>query len=85
MCLAVPGKIETISGSDDTLLRIGRVNFSGITKEVSRACGPEAAVGAYVLIHAGIAIARIDEQEAAETLAYLARMNELAASCEKQP
>ena len=77
MCLAVPGKLETISG-DDPLLRSGRVNFSGVTKEVSLACLPEAQVGDYVLVHVGMAIGRVDEEEARKIFGYLREMNELA-------
>lgn len=77
MCLAVPGKLETISG-DDPLLRAGRVNFGGVLKEVSLACLPEAQVGDYVLVHVGMAIGRVDADEAAKVFEYLREMNELA-------
>ena len=39
MCLAIPGKIEGISGPD-SLLRMGKVNFGGIIKEASLAYVP---------------------------------------------
>lgn len=77
MCLAVPGKLETVSG-DDPLLRSGRVNFGGVLKEVSLACLPEAQVGDYVLVHVGMAIGRVDAGEAAKVFEYLREMNELA-------
>jgi len=77
MCLAVPGQLETISG-DDPLLRSGRVNFSGVTREVSLACLPDAQVGDYVLVHVGMAIGRVDEAEAVKIFGYLREMNELA-------
>ena len=70
MCLAIPGRIETVAG-EDPLFREGRVSFGGVTRTVSLACTPEAAPGDYVLVHAGIAIARIDEAAAARTLAAL--------------
>mgnify|MGYP002631657587 CR=1 FL=1 len=63
MCLAIPGEILSIEG-DDVLLRKSRVSFGGVIKEVSLACLPEAKVGEYVLVHAGIAISKIDEDEA---------------------
>ena len=44
MCLAIPGKIASISG-DDPLMRTGKVDFGGILKEVSLAFVPEATVG----------------------------------------
>jgi hydrogenase expression/formation protein HypC len=77
MCLAVPGKILDISG-DDPYLRIGRVSFAGIVKQVSLACVPEARVNDYVMVHVGMALSVVDEKEAAETLSYLKQMGELA-------
>jgi hydrogenase expression/formation protein HypC len=84
MCLAVPGKLETISG-DDPLFRSGRVSFSGVLKEVSLACLPEAQVGDYVLVHVGMAIGRVDEEEALKIFGYLREMNELADLEEASP
>jgi hydrogenase expression/formation protein HypC len=71
MCLAVPGQILTTDG-DDALMRQGRVDFGGIVKVVNLAYVPEATPGHYVLVHAGFAIAVIDEAEALKTLASLA-------------
>lgn len=72
MCLAVPGKIISISDRDnDPLLRTGRVSFGGIVKEVSLAYVPEATVGQYVIVHVGFALSILDEEAAAETLYYL--------------
>ena len=67
MCLAVPGKIEGIDGADP-IFRTGKVCFGGIRKTVNLACVPNARVGDYVLVHAGIAINVIDEEEALKTL-----------------
>jgi hydrogenase expression/formation protein HypC len=77
MCLAVPGKIIEIAG-DDPYLRTGRVSFGGIIKQVSLACVPEARIDDYLLVHVGMALSVVDQQEAAETFAYLAAMGELA-------
>ena len=76
MCLAVPGKIESVSG-DDPLQRMGKVNFGGIVKEVSLAYVPEAAVGDYVIVHVGFAISTLGEEEAAQVFDYLRQMDEL--------
>ncbi len=76
MCLAVPGKIESISGED--FARVARVNFSGVKKEISLAYVPEANLGDYVLVHVGFAISKIDEAEAKQVFEYLAQMGELA-------
>ena len=77
MCLAVPGKIVSIEG-DDPVLRCGRVDFSGVVKQINLAYVPEAKVGDYVLVHVGFAINTIDEEEAHEVFAYLRQMEDLA-------
>ncbi len=76
MCLAVPGKIISISG-DEPLTRTGRVNFGGIVKEASLAYVPEAEVGNYVIVHVGFAISMVDEQEAQRVFEYLREMDDL--------
>jgi hydrogenase expression/formation protein HypC len=72
MCLAVPGKIESIGDESidgaDPIFRTGKVCFGGIIKNVNLACVPEARTGDYVLVHAGFAIGVIDEEEARKTL-----------------
>ena len=70
MCLAVPGEILALLG-DDPLTRSANVAFAGVVKSVSLALLPHAAVGDYVLVHAGFAIAVLDPAEAARTLATL--------------
>ena len=76
MCLAIPGKVESISGSDQ-LSRVGKVNFGGILKEVSLAYVPEVKVGDYVIVHVGFALSRLDEAEAHKVFDYLKEMEEL--------
>ncbi len=75
MCLAVPGKIISITGDD--VLRSGAVNFGGILKTVNLAYVPEARVGDYVIVHVGFAISVVDEAEALSTFRYLKEMGEL--------
>jgi hydrogenase expression/formation protein HypC len=77
MCLAVPGKILSVAG-EDPLQRVGRVSFGGIVKEVNLVCVPEAKVGDYVIVHVGLAISTVDEEEAERTLEYFREMGELA-------
>lgn len=77
MCLAVPGRIESII-DDRPLTRTGRVSFGGIVKEVNLACTPEAGVGDFVVVHVGFAIAKVDEDEAKLTLRYLEQMYSLS-------
>ena len=65
MCLAVPGKVIECRGDEAV------VDLQGSTLRVSRVLTPEADVGSWVLVHAGFAIAQLDEREALETWDYL--------------
>ena len=84
MCLAIPGKIERISG-DDPLTRMGKINFGGILKEACLAYVPEAKVGDYVIVHVGFAISRVDEDEAQKVFEYLKQMDDLSELKEGSP
>ncbi len=84
MCLAIPGKIESIQGSDP-LLRMGRVNFGGIVKEASLAFVPDAQIGDYVIVHVGFALSKLDEDEAQKVFDYLKQMDDLAELKESPP
>jgi hydrogenase expression/formation protein HypC len=77
MCLAVPGKIISLSATEP-LLRAGRVSFGGIVKEVNLSYVPEAQIGDYVLVHVGFAISTLDETEAQQVFEYLRQMDELS-------
>lgn len=77
MCLAVPGQILEITGSDP-LTRMARISFAGVIKEASLAYTPEAVPGDYVLVHAGFALNTVDEAEAQRTLELLREMGEQA-------
>jgi hydrogenase expression/formation protein HypC len=70
MCLAVPGEIIELIG-DDPLTLSANVAFAGVIKPISLTLLPQAAVGDYVLVHAGFAIAVLDPVEAARTLATI--------------
>ena len=69
MCLAVPGRIVSLAG--EGVMRTGRVDFGGLSKEINLAYVPEAVLGDYVLVHVGFAIGTIDEQEAARIVETL--------------
>jgi hydrogenase expression/formation protein HypC len=74
MCLAVPGKVV------DWLERrppfsTATVEFAGVRRQVNMACVPDAAAGDFVLVHAGIAISRIDAAEAERVLVTLAELD----------
>jgi hydrogenase expression/formation protein HypC len=77
MCLAIPGKIISITAQLDEIFRMGKVSFGGITKEVNLFMVPEAKPGDYVLVHVGTAISIVDEEEAAKTFGYLKQMGEV--------
>ena len=76
MCLAVPGKLVEVEGDDPTW-RSGKVDFGGILKEVNLGCVPDAEVGDFVLVHVGLAISKVDEDEAHKVFQYLKEMDEL--------
>jgi len=67
MCLAVPGQVKEIYEAGG--MRMGKVNFGGIIKEVCLAYLPEISVGEYTLVHVGFAITKVDEASAMQTLA----------------
>ncbi len=77
MCLGIPGKI--IESYDTAGFRMGKVDFGGIVKETCLEYVPEAGVGDYVIIHAGFAISRLDEEEAQKTLELLRQIDAVAA------
>jgi hydrogenase expression/formation protein HypC len=81
MCLAVPAKILSTSG-EDPIMRLGRVDFGGIVKEINLAYVPDARIGDYVLVHVGFAITVIDEAEAARVFAHLREIGELTEEVE---
>ena len=73
MCLAIPGKLIDVRESTDWL-RTGKVDFGGVVKEVSLALVPEAIVGDHVLVHVGMALSTIAEDEAQRVFAYLRQL-----------
>lgn len=78
MCLAIPGKIKSIESQFDGLVRMAKVTFGGIIKEASLEMVPHAKVDDYVLVHVGVAISVVDEEEAKRTFQYLEEMGEVA-------
>jgi hydrogenase expression/formation protein HypC len=80
VCLAVPGRIAAVFEEDG--LRMARVDFGGVRKRVCLETLPDAEVGAWVLVHSGIALQRLDEAAAEASLALLA---EAAAAAAESP
>ena len=68
MCLAIPMKVIDINGS------LATAEVDGVTRQARLDLLPEVALGDYVLIHAGLAIARVDPEDAAETLDLLRKL-----------
>lgn len=75
MCLGIPGKVIQWLDRDPVFGR-ALLEFAGVQKECQMACVPDAQVGDFVIVHAGIAISRINAQEAERTLAELASLGE---------
>lgn len=65
MCLAIPGRILEISLADG--VRVGKVEFGGIVRQVCLDFVPRAGVGDYVMVHVGFAISQVDREEAERT------------------
>lgn len=75
MCLAVPGRlVEWVNR--DPLLAAGWVEFAGVRRLCHLACVTEAELGDYLLVHAGIAIGRVDQREAERLISDLRRLGE---------
>jgi len=77
MCLAIPGQVKEINMIMDGRVRMAKVNFGGIVKDISLEMLPEAEVDDYVLVHVGFAISKIDEDEARKVFDYLREIGEL--------
>lgn len=65
MCLAVPMQVTEINGE------MGKVEIGGVSREVGLMLLEDIRIGDWVIVHAGIAISKINDQEAEETLKLL--------------
>lgn len=68
MCLAVPGRVERIEG------RKGVVDFEGAKRKVDISLIENCTVGDFVIVHAGFAIEKMDEEDANQTLELLRQL-----------
>ena len=75
MCLAIPGKI--LDTRDSGGMRVGKVQFGGVTRDICLEYVPEAGLGDYVVVHVGFAISRVDAEEAQRTYELLEQMGML--------
>lgn len=80
MCLGIPGQIVKIS---DVANALGIVDVAGVRREINLVCiidddhPIESCLDAWVLVHVGFAMSRIDEKEAAQTLKVLEELGEI--------
>lgn len=65
MCLAIPSRVVKIENN------IGTIEIDGVTREASLLLLEDVKVGDYVIVHAGFAIHKIDEEIALQSLAFL--------------
>ena len=72
MCLGIPGRVIEVYDADG--IRMGRVDFAGIVKDVCLAYVPEVEVGDYTIVHVGFAITQLDEESAQESLRLFAEL-----------
>jgi hydrogenase expression/formation protein HypC len=77
MCLAIPGKIISFEDQIESIFHIGKVSFGGIIKKINLSLVPEAQIGDYILVHVGVAMTIIDEEEAVRTMNFLDGTGEL--------
>ncbi len=77
MCLAIPGKIQSITYLYGGTVKMAKVSFGGIIREASLEMVPTAEVGDYVLVHVGVAISKVNEEEANKVFGYLKEAGEL--------
>lgn len=80
MCLGIPGQIVEITDAEK---KLALVDVSGVKRQINMACVVDQAhplascIGDWVLVHVGFAMSRIDEAEAAATLAILTELGEV--------
>ena len=75
MCIAIPARIEEILEGDAI------VNYNGVNVKVNIMFIEDPKVGDYVLVHAGCAIQKIDENYARETLDIFKELSDAIEEC----
>jgi hydrogenase expression/formation protein HypC len=80
MCLGVPGQVIEITDAEESR---GIVSVAGVRREINLYClvdeghPIEQCLGAWVLVHVGFAMSRIDEAEAERTLGLLSELGQI--------
>lgn len=72
MCLAIPALVEQLTEADSAIINLG-----GVRKGISLSLVEDVAAGDYVIVHTGYALQKLDQEEAAHTLALFAEMSEM--------
>ena len=80
MCLAIPACVEQLLNDNNAI-----VNLGGVRKTISLALVDDVAVGDYVIVHVGYALQKLDEEEAARTLALFAEMSAMNDLADEEP
>ncbi len=75
MCLAVPGKVIRWLDRDPLFAR-AEIEFEGVRRACHMACVPDTEVGEFVIVHAGVAISRVDAAEAQHILEELRHLSD---------
>ena len=75
MCLAIPGKVIETLESDG--MKVAKVSFGGMVKQVCLEYTPDVVPGDYVLVHVGFALSRIDQEQAERTYKILEELGQL--------
>ena len=83
MCLGIPGEI--LAMREENGVTVGKVKFGGITRDVCLSCIPDAAVGEFVLVHVGFAIAKVDREAAGSAYRTLEELGLLAELTDDAP
>jgi len=76
MCLGIPGEIVDVR--EEHGVRMGTVRFGGVTRDVCLEAQPDAGPGDFVLVHVGMAIAKINRAEAERAWEVLEDLGETA-------
>ena len=73
MCLGIPAKVIQLYETNG--LKMAKVDFGGVIKEVCMEYLPDVKLGDYTIIHVGFGLSILDEQEAVETLELLKQID----------
>lgn len=74
MCLAVPGEVIRWIDKEFPFCE-AEVRFLGLHRKCNMCCVPEAEVGDFVVVHAGIAISKVNAESAAQMLKQISQVD----------